>query len=102
MITRPERDLVSTGVDSAGPAVVFSASDLGFGVTFLLLLGGDVFATLCGVSAGGIRLVEGDVSGTSEIADGGMGTFSIWSSSGKLVGHLTGTCGWGRCCATVV
>jgi len=99
---RPERDLVSTGVDSSCPAVAFSALDLVFAVTFLLLLGGDVFATLCGVSAGGIRLVEGDVSGTSEIAGGGMGTFSIWSSSGKLVGHLTGTCGWGSCCAMVV
>ena len=97
MITRPERDPVSTGADSAGPVVVFLASDLVFGITFLLLLGGNVFATLCCVSAGGIRLVEGDVSGTSEIADGGMGTFSILSSSGKPVGYLTGTCGWGRC-----
>jgi len=102
LITHPERDPVSTGFDSAGPAVAFLASDLVFGVTFLLLLGGDVFATLCRASAGGIRLVEGDVSGASEIADGGMGTFSILSSSGKPVGYLTGTCGWGRCCAMVV
>ena len=77
--------LQCTGVDSAGPVVACSASDLVFGVTFLLLSGGDDFATLCGISAGGIGLIEGDVSGT----DGGMGTFSIWSSYSKLVGHLT-------------
>ena len=39
---------------------MFSASDLFFGVSFLLQLGGDDFAILCGVSAGGVGLVKGD------------------------------------------
>ena len=100
MISRPERDLVSTGVESAGSALVFSSLDFFFGVAFLLLLAGGDFATVCGVSAEGFTESAG--SGTSGIADGGMGAIGVGSSSDKFAEYLTGTCGWGRWCAMVV
>ena len=51
LISRPERDLVSTGVESAGLTLVLSLLDFSFGSAFLLLLAGGVFATGSGVSA---------------------------------------------------
>ena len=98
-ITRPERDLVCTGVGSAGSALVISSLDF-FSVFSLLLLAGGDFAIVHGVSAEGFTESAG--SGTSGIADGGKGVIGVGSSFDRFAGHLTGTCGWGRCCAMVV
>ena len=57
-------------------------------------------ATVCGVSAEGFTESAG--SGTSGIADGGMGAIGVGSSSDKFAEYLTGTCGWGHWCAMVV
>ncbi|KAJ7386864.1 hypothetical protein OS493_006897 [Desmophyllum pertusum] len=93
-MSHPERNLVSTGVESVGSALVdFSSLDLLFSIALLLLLAGGDFATVCGVSAKGFTESAG--SGTSGIADGGIGAVCVGSSFDKFAGYL----GWGRCCA---
>ena len=55
LIRRPQRDLVSIGVRSAG-VLVFPTSGLFFGVVaFWLLLAGGDFAKVVGVSADGLN-----------------------------------------------
>ena len=100
MISRPERDLVNTGVKSAGLVLVVSPSGVFFGTAFLLPLAGGTFAIMGGVSAEGVAGRTG--SGTSGSADEGVGVLGIGSSFGKFAGYLAGTCSWGRCCELVV
>ena len=87
MISRPECDLVSTGVECAGLTLVLSSLDFSFGTAFLLLLAGGDFATGSGVSAKGFA--EGAGSGTSGVADGGTGAICAGSSFARLAGYLT-------------
>ena len=66
MIRRPERDLVSIGVRSAG-VLIFPTSELFFGLAaFGLLLAGGDFAKVVGVSADG--LTGSSTSGIAEAA----------------------------------
>ena len=87
LTTRPERVLVSGGVETAGLPPVIPSLDC-FGVSFSLpLIGGDL-PTVHGVSAG-------------DFSEGVGGTSGVKFSSDKLTGRLIGICAWGRCCATV-
>ena len=54
LITHPEHNLVSTGVESAGSALVISSLDFFCSVFSLLLLAGGEFAIVDGVSAEGL------------------------------------------------
>ena len=66
LIRRPERDLVSIGVTSAG-VLIFPTLGLFFGVAaFWLLLAGGDFAKVVGVSADG--LTGSCTSGIAEVA----------------------------------
>lgn len=98
LFTRPERDLFSIDVISAG-FLLFPSSDLFLYVVsfcFLLLVGDD-FAKVGNVSAklGGVSSARFTGSLTSRIA-------RVASSSEKCAGYLAGTCGLGRCCTIVM
>ena len=101
LITHPERDFFSTGVESAGSALVISSLDFFYSVFSLLLLAGGEFAIVDGVSAEG--LTESSGSCTSGIDDGGgIRAIAVGSSLDRFPGHLTGTYGRCHCCAMVV
>lgn len=97
MISRPERDLGNTGVESSGLTLMASSLDF-LGVAILPLLAGCDFGTVCGVSAEGLPGSAG--SGNSGIVDGSVG-IGTGLSSDKFPEYLTGIESWGRCCAMV-
>jgi len=101
LVTHPERNLVSTGVDSTGSALVMSLLVIFCSVFSVLLLASDDFSIVDGVSAEG--LTENGGSCTSGIDDsGGIRAITAGTSFDRFAGHLVGTCDRGRFCAILV